>query len=147
MKKKIKTLRTDNETKFINQNFSNFTNSKGIIDQTRCVYTPLQNGVSVRENRHLLEMTRTLLFQNYVPKTFWSEAILTTVYLINRLPSTNLFFKSPYEILYGRKINLEHLKVFGCIGFVHKNRLDKLDFTSIKTIFLGYYSKKMVQVL
>jgi hypothetical protein len=140
--KKIKTLRTDNGTEFINQNFSNFTSSRGIIHQTTCVYTPQQNGVSERKNRHLLEMTRTLLFQNNVPKFFWSEAILTAVYLINRLPSTNLLLKSPYEILYGRKINLEHLKVFGCVCFVHKNRLDKLDFTSIKTIFWGTRLKK-----
>jgi hypothetical protein len=87
-------------------------------------------------------MTRTLLFQNNVPKFFLSETILTAVYLINRLPSTNLFFKSPYEIFYGRKLNLEHLKLFDCVCFIHKNRLDKLDFTSIKTIFLEYSSKK-----
>jgi hypothetical protein len=87
-------------------------------------------------------MTRTLLFQNNVPKNFWSEAVLIAVYLINRLSCANLFFKSPYEILYGRKINLEHLKNFGCTSFVHKNRLYKLDFTSIKTIFLGYSSQK-----
>jgi hypothetical protein len=30
--------------------------------------------------------------------------------LINRLSCANLCFKSPYEILYERKINLEHLK-------------------------------------
>jgi hypothetical protein len=87
-------------------------------------------------------MMRTLLFQNNVPKFFWSEAVLTAVYLINRLPYANLFFKSPYEIFYGRKISLEHLKIFGCTCFVHKNRLDKLDFTSIKIIFLGYSSQK-----
>jgi hypothetical protein len=103
--------------------------------------------VSERKN-HLLEMIRTLLFQNNIPNFFWSEAILTAVYLINRLSSTKLLFKSPYEILYGRKINLEHLKVFGCACFIHKNRLDKLNFTLIKTIFLGYSSqKKGIQVL
>jgi hypothetical protein len=87
-------------------------------------------------------MTRTLLFQNNVPKKIWLEAVLTAVYLINRLPHANLYFKSPYEILYGRKINLEHLNFFSCTCFIHKNRLDKLDFTSIKTIFLGYFSQK-----
>jgi transposase InsO family protein len=51
--KRIKTLRTDNGTKFINQNFSNFTKLKRIIHQTMCIYTPQQNGVSERKNRHL----------------------------------------------------------------------------------------------
>jgi transposase InsO family protein len=72
--KKIKILRTDNGTKFINQSFSNFTNSKGIIHQTSCVYTPQQNGVSERKNHHLLEMTRALLFQNNVPNFFGSKS-------------------------------------------------------------------------
>jgi hypothetical protein len=89
-------------------------------------------------------MTKTLFFQINVPKFFWSEAILTVVYLINRLPCANLGFKSPYETLYRRKVNLEHLKIFECTCFVHKNRIDKLDYMSIKTIFLGYSSQKRV---
>jgi transposase InsO family protein len=60
--KRIKILRTDNGTEFINQKFSNFTNSNGIIHQTSCVYTPQQNGIFERKNHHLLEMTRILLF-------------------------------------------------------------------------------------
>jgi hypothetical protein len=135
---KIKILCADNETKFINQNFLNFTKSRGIIHQTSCVYTPQQNRVFERKNHHLLEMTRTLLFQNNIPKIFWLEVVLIATYLINRLPSANLSFKSPLEILYNRKINLDHLRVFGCTCFVHKNRLDKLDFTSTKIFFMGY---------
>ena len=140
--KKIKTFRTDNGTEFINQNFLNFTKQRGILHQTSCVYTPQQNGISERKNRHLLEMTRTLLFQNNVPNNFWSEAVLTATYLINRLPSAILDFKSPIEILYNKKPNINHLKVFGCTCFVHKNKIDKLDFTSIKTFFVGYSLEK-----
>jgi hypothetical protein len=77
-----------------------------------------------------------------VPKIFWSEFVVTVTYLINRVPSTILSFKIPLDIFYRRKINLEHLWVFGCTSFVHKNRIDKLDFTSIKIIFLGYSTKK-----
>ena len=87
-------------------------------------------------------MTRTLLFQNNVPKNFWSEAVLTATYLINRLPSAILDFKCPIEILYNKKPNINHLKVFGCTCFVHKNKIDKLDFTSIKTFFVGYSLEK-----
>jgi hypothetical protein len=34
------------------------------------------------------------------------------------------------------------LKIFGCTCYVHKNKQDKLDYTSIKAIFLGYSSQK-----
>jgi hypothetical protein len=54
-------------------------------------------------------MTQTLLFQNNVPKFFGSEAVFTAAYLINRLSSVNLNFKSPLEIFYGQKINIDHL--------------------------------------
>jgi hypothetical protein len=49
---------------------------------------------------------------------------------------------SPLEILKGRKIDLDHIRVFGCTCFVHIKRNDKLDKNSVKTIFLGYSSEK-----
>ena len=87
-------------------------------------------------------MTRSLLFQMKVPRQYWSDAILTATYLINRLPSIRLENKSPLEILYQRKINIDHLKVFGCVCFIYKKRKDKFDSTSTKGIFLGYSNTK-----
>jgi len=98
--------------------------------------------VSERKNRHILEVTRSLLFQSNVPKTFWSDAILTSIYLINRLPSPNLNNKSPLEILKNKNINIDHLRVFGCTCFVHIKRQDKLDTNAVKTIFIGYSFQK-----
>ena len=140
--KKIKIFRTDNGTEYINQNLSNFLKQKGIIHQTTCVYTPQQNGVSERKNRHLLEMTRALLFQNHVPKIYWSDAILTATYLINRLPSVVLNKKSPLEIIYKKIVNFNHLRVFGCVCYVHQNKKDKLDHTSIKNYFFRIFISK-----
>jgi hypothetical protein len=69
--------------------------------------------------------------------------MLTATYLINRLPSANLYYKSPLEIIYQRKLNIDHLRVFGCMCYAHNNnKQDKLDYTSIKAIFLGYSSQK-----
>jgi hypothetical protein len=106
------------------------------------INTPEQNGVSERKNRHLLKMTKALLFQMNVLRQYWSDAILTATYLINRLPSVKLENKSPLEILYQRKLNIDNLRTFGCVCFVHKKRKDKFDSTSTKAIFLGYSTHK-----
>lgn len=37
----------------------------------------------------------------------------TTVYLINRLPTSLLEGKTAYELLYSKQDNIEHLRVFG----------------------------------
>jgi hypothetical protein len=54
-------------------------------------------------------MTRVLLFQNNVTKIYWSDIIITSTYLINRLLSTNIAYKSLLEIFYQRKIIIDHL--------------------------------------
>ena len=75
-------------------------------------------------------------------KIFGPQGVLTAAYLINRLPSKILNFKSLYEVLKDRQINLSHLRVFRCTCFVHiqaPNR-DKLDPKATKCVFLGYSS-------
>ena len=119
-----------------------YLSTHGIMRQTSCVGTPQQNGVSERKNRDLLEKTRALMLQMNVPKRFWSQGVMAAAYIINRLPSRVLEFKSPLEVMKGRKIDLSHLRVFGCICFVHIQSLhrDKLDPRAAKCIFLGYSS-------
>ena len=67
--------------------FHDFLQNKGIVSQRSCPYTPQQNGAAERKNRHLLDVIKTLLLESSFPSTFWVEALSTTVYLINRLPS------------------------------------------------------------
>ena len=42
----------------------------GILHQTSCAYTPQQNGVAERKNRHLMETTRTLSIHGEIPEHF-----------------------------------------------------------------------------
>ncbi|CAL2240436.1 unnamed protein product [Prunus armeniaca] len=67
---------------------------------------------------------------------------MAAAYLINRLPSRVLGFKSPIKVMKGRKVDISHLRVFGCICFVHvqPHHRDKLDPRAVKCIFLGYAS-------
>ncbi|XP_013594458.1 PREDICTED: uncharacterized protein LOC106302506 [Brassica oleracea var. oleracea] len=69
----------------------------GILHQTSCPYTPQQNGVAERKNRHLMELARSMMFHKSVPKRFWSDAVMTACYLINRIPTRILEDQSPFE--------------------------------------------------
>ncbi|KAJ0445166.1 putative RNA-directed DNA polymerase [Helianthus annuus] len=138
-KKRVKVFRSDNGTEFVNNKMDNFCKSKGIIHQTSCSYTPQQNGVVERKHRHLLNLTRSLLFQSGVPLNFWSDCVLTAVYIINRLPSSVLLGKSPYELMFGFRPSLTHLRIFGCLCFsTILNDSDKLSFNAEKCVLIGY---------
>ena len=59
----IKVLRSDNALELSTSNIAlNFFSSHGILHQTSCVQTPQQNGVVERKHKHLLEVSRALLF-------------------------------------------------------------------------------------
>ncbi|KAJ0440838.1 putative RNA-directed DNA polymerase [Helianthus annuus] len=142
-KKRVKVFRSDNGTEFVNNKMDSFCKSKGIIHQTSCSYTPQQNGVVERKHRHLLNLTRSLLFQSGVPLNFWSDCVLTAVYIINRLPSSVLLGKSPYELMFGFRPSLAHLRIFGCLCFsTILNDSDKLSFNAEKCVLIGYSNVK-----
>ncbi|KAL5758013.1 hypothetical protein ACOSP7_020624 [Xanthoceras sorbifolium] len=141
----IQVFRSDNGREFVNQGLREYLCSEGIVHQTSCVDTPQQNGISERKNRHLLEVTRSLLFCMRVPSRFWGEAVLTAVHLINRQPSRVLHFKSPCQTLletypHTKLISTIPLRVFGCTVFVHvqPHYRGKLDPRAVRCLFLGY---------
>ncbi|KAJ0518828.1 putative RNA-directed DNA polymerase [Helianthus annuus] len=141
--KSVKIFRSDNGTEFVNIAFKDFTNKNGILHQTTCVYTPQQNGIVERKHRHLLNVAKALLFQSNLPLRFWSECVLTAVYLINRTPSSVLGGRSPYELIHGFKPSLFHLRVYGCLCFsTVLNNKDKLSSHADKCVLIGYSNEK-----
>ena len=71
---------------------------------------------------------------------YWAEAVATAVYIMNRTPIAAVHGMTPEEKYSGRKPNLSHLKVFGCIAYVHvlDELRTKLDLKAEKCIFIGY---------
>ncbi|KAK1412979.1 hypothetical protein QVD17_34637 [Tagetes erecta] len=142
-KQHIKVCRTDNGTEFVNKQLEHFFEQNGVIHQTSCAYTPQQNGIVERKHRHLLNTARSLMFQANLPLNMWNECVLTATYLINRLPSSVLDGKSPYELLFKSKPLLFHLRSFGCLCFcTNLNPQNKFDSRSFKCIFIGYSAEK-----
>ena len=92
----IRILRSDNA---ISTPFSSFMSSHGILHQPFCAYTPQQNGVAERKNRHLVETACTLLLLHKVSQRLWGDAILAACYLINCMSSSVLHDKIPHFVL------------------------------------------------
>jgi Reverse transcriptase (RNA-dependent DNA polymerase)/Integrase core domain len=142
--KRIKVIRSDNGTEYINKELQVFLSENGILHETSCVGTPQQNSVAERKNRHLLEITRSLLFENKVPANYWDNAITFAVYLMNRMPTTANKFQTPLQSLSSHVHipSIMHLppKVFGCSVYVHvqKHNRNKLETRAEKCVFLGF---------
>ena len=76
-----------------------------------------------------------------LPDSYWAEAVATAAYFRNRLPTTAMKEnKTPYERWCGRKPNISHLRVLGCMAYLHipDAQRQKLDKKSEKLRFVGY---------
>ena len=68
-----------------------------------------------------------------LPKSFWSYALETAVYILNRVPSKSIDI-TPYEIWINKKPYLSHKKVWGYPAYVKRILSDKLEAKSDKCL-------------
>ncbi|KAG8484033.1 hypothetical protein CXB51_023002 [Gossypium anomalum] len=120
--------------------FSSALANQGILHRVTCPHTSEQNGVAERKHRHIVETGLTLLAQANLPMDYWGYAFCSAVHLINRLPTSVLEGKTPFQCLFGREPTYDHLRVFGCCCFPYLRRFGKhkLEFRSQPSTFLGY---------
>lgn len=138
--KSIHKLRCDNGGEYKSKEFQDFCKCNGIFIDYTIPYTPELNGTAERVNRTIVEKARTMLIEANMPKEYWSEAIYTAVYLMNRSITSCVKDKTPAEIWYNVKPNIANLRIFGCTVFYHvpKQLRSKLDEKAKKGVFLGY---------
>ena len=66
------------------------------------------------------------------------------------MPTAVLGYKSPYEMLFGKAPQLEHLRVFGCLCYMTtpKHGRDKFQARALPCVFMGYpHGKKGYKVM
>ena len=138
---RIGTLRTDNGTEFVNQDFARYLQNRQINHETSAPYTPQQNGIAERVNRTLVEKARALMLHAGLAKSYWAEAVATAAYMKNRTPTRSLVGDiTPYERWYGRKCDVSRLRVFGCTAYARlpAQLRQKLDDRAHRLRFIGY---------
>ncbi|CAN0862518.1 Retrovirus-related Pol polyprotein from transposon TNT 1-94 [Linum grandiflorum] len=110
--KRIKIIRSDPGGEFTSHSLLALFKEHGILGQQSCPGVSKQNGLVERKHRHVLELTRAMLFHSQVPPSFWVEAVHTVVY---RQITPVLQQQSPYQILFSRLPNYDWLRVFVCV--------------------------------
>ena len=113
----------------------------GIKSESTAAYSPQQNGVSKRLNRTLVEAARSMLSHAGLSNAYWAEAIATATCLRNRMVSAAIKSgQTPYQLWYGKKLNLNQIRVFGCTVYVYIPDGDrkKLDKKAQKLRFINY---------
>ncbi|KAJ9552644.1 hypothetical protein OSB04_016689 [Centaurea solstitialis] len=138
--RRVKKLRSDNETEFRNAKLQSFLEDVGISHNFSAVRTPQQNGVVERKNRTLVEAARSMMAHSGVPQSFWAEAISTACYTQNRTLIVKRTGKTAYEMVEPCKPNIDYFRVFGCKCYVLNDQVDlgKFEPKSDESIFIGY---------
>ncbi|KAL0409667.1 UNVERIFIED_CONTAM: Retrovirus-related Pol polyprotein from transposon TNT 1-94 [Sesamum radiatum] len=91
-----------------------------------------------------MNVARALLLQASLPIQFWDDAILTATYLINRTPTKILGWKTPYEKLYGKVPQYNHLRTFGSLCYATDTSPHKSKFQNraLRCVLTGYAMHK-----
>ena len=97
---KIQVLCSDNGGEYVNHQFQTYYfQSHGLLHETTCAQTPQKNGMVEGKNRKILEIARALLINAHAPFSYQSDAISMAVYLLNRLPTKVVDFRTPIQVL------------------------------------------------
>ncbi len=136
----IKCLRSDGGGEYFSNEFSEYLKEHGIQRKYSCSYSPQQNGVVERKNRHIVEITHAMLNEKNLPNYFWAEVLATVVYIMNRTPITTIHGMTLKEKFTGKKPDVLHLRVFGSIAYVHihDEKRSKVNLKAKKCIFIRY---------
>ena len=137
---KLKCLRDDKGGEYISKEMDSFLKAAGVQRQHTTRNEPHQNGVAERANRTLGEAITAVMTEAKLPPSFWAYGLAAVVHQHNRFPTSALVKSTPYEKWFGSKPDVSHLRIFGCLAYVHvqKDQRTSLQPHYRKCIFMGY---------
>ena len=143
--KRIKKLVCDNGGEYSAKEFQDWARSVGMVIDYTAPHTPQQNGSVEREHRTIGEAVRAMLLNSQRPRSFWSYAALTAVYIRNRCPKSGKQM-TPYEAWSGRKPDLSKIKIWGSTAYalVPDATRDKNESHGVKGILVGFETNRYI---
>jgi transposase InsO family protein len=116
---KMKALRTDRRGEFTATEFTDYCAAEGVHRQHTTSYSPQQNNIIEHWNGTVVATARSMLKAKGLPGWFWGEGVNAAVYVLNRCSTKSVDGMTPFEAWHGRRLTVHHLRMFGCIVYVH----------------------------
>nr|GEY86680.1 retrovirus-related Pol polyprotein from transposon TNT 1-94 [Tanacetum cinerariifolium] len=140
LNKTVRYIHTDNGIEFVNKALTVYYERVGIFHQKTVPRTSQQNDIVKRQNRTLVEATRTILIFSKALMFLWVEAVATACYTQNRSLIHTRHNKTAYELVHNKKPDLTFFRVFGALCYPTNDSEDlgKLQPTADIGIFVGY---------
>nr|GEU33614.1 putative ribonuclease H-like domain-containing protein [Tanacetum cinerariifolium] len=140
LNKKVKTIRCEYGTEFKNAHMIKLCGSKGIKREYSNPRTPQQNRVAETKNRTLIEAARTMLADSKLPTIFWTKAVRTPCYVLNRVSLTSPHNQTPYALLTRNIPYVSHFNPFVCHVTIlnTSDHLGKFDGKADEGYIVGY---------
>ncbi|MBW0545978.1 hypothetical protein O181_085693 [Austropuccinia psidii MF-1] len=130
----VKTLQTDNGGEFNNATINMWLQRQGITHECSLPFFHQQNGVAECYSHKIADMSHTILLGSKLPNSFWGHAFMWATYTNNMLPNLHTGQKTPTEILFRVKPQIDWMRIFGETAFIHipQENCQKLDDHAVK---------------
>jgi len=120
--------------------FNKMLLDRGIEILQSIPYAHQQNGRAERIIRTLMEKAESMRFLACLPQSWWQFSVEHAVHVYNRTPLRRLNWQTPFQLLWGERPSIDHLRVFGCGAYVFipaETRANKLAPKSELMTYLG----------
>jgi hypothetical protein len=162
---KPQVIECDNEITTQKPAVRRFIESLSIKVEPSPPYTQELNGGAERSGGVVKDKSRSMRAGSKLPSALWKEIVRTAVYLLNRTPRWQYYWKTPYDRFHTyvahkdgvavehRKPNQAHLRVYGCKAYAmttdalkKANRLQRFNPRAWIGYLVGYNSTNVYRI-
>ncbi|KAI1003297.1 hypothetical protein K3495_g4909 [Podosphaera aphanis] len=111
--------------------------------------TPAQNGAAEASGKVIVNTARTIRIASSLPKNLWPWLCETAAYLLNRTPTKKLEYRTPFELVTGKRPSVAHLHRIGSKAYCLVRgipRRDKMEERANIGYLVGYASTNIFHV-
>ena len=118
MDQRVKVIQSDDDPIFRAREFVEEVERKRLTVRKSFPYDHSGNGWIERAIGKILNMVRTIMEASDCPASLWPFAFSYAVHVLNRTPRRDSDWKSPYELLHGKKPDISYFVPFYSLGVI-----------------------------